>query len=51
MMRDLQADGLDAAISHRVGNLALVRPFEVAAAINRMRTLTIEAVPSDGIDG
>jgi predicted ABC-class ATPase len=42
MMRDIGAQGLDRATPARVGNLALPRGFEVAAAINRMRTLKIE---------
>lgn len=41
MMRDVAADGLDAAMPSRVGNLALPRSFEVAAAINRMRSLKV----------
>jgi predicted ABC-class ATPase len=42
MMRDIEKQGLDRATPARVGNLALPRAFEVAAAINRMRTLKTE---------
>ncbi|MBW2522677.1 MAG: ABC-ATPase domain-containing protein [Deltaproteobacteria bacterium] len=41
MMADVALEGLDIAAPHRRGNLAMVRSFEVAAAINRMRTLRI----------
>lgn len=41
MMREVNKSGLDIITKARFGNLALPRPFEVAAAINRMRTLKI----------
>ncbi len=42
MMAEVTQKGLDLAAPQRTGNLALPRSFEVAAAINRMRTLKIE---------
>jgi len=42
MMADIENQGLDRAVPYRVGSLAMPRAFEVAAAINRMRTLRIE---------
>lgn len=39
--RRVQSDGLDALDPRRVGNLAAFRRFEVAAALNRLRTLQI----------
>ncbi len=41
MMKDVQEKGMDILSPGRTGNLALPRPLEVAAAINRMRTLHI----------
>jgi len=42
MMADLDEKGLDLATASRNGSLAMPRAFEVAAAINRMRTLRIK---------
>lgn len=39
LMETMQRDGLDALDDRRPGNLALFRRFEVAAALNRLRTL------------
>lgn len=41
VFRDLEEKGLDVLVPHKVGNLALPRIFEVAGAINRMRTLRV----------
>ncbi len=38
---DIEERGLDVLVPHKVGNLALPRIFEVAGAINRMRTLRV----------
>ncbi len=38
---DLEKRGLDILVPYKVGNLALPRIFEVAGAINRMRTLRV----------
>jgi predicted ABC-class ATPase len=40
--QDLEGKGLDMLLPYRVGNLARPRIFEVAGAINRMRTLKID---------
>ncbi len=42
---DLDEKGLDVLIPYKVGNLALPRIFEVAGAINRMRTLRVRQSP------
>lgn len=42
MMSDLEAGGADLATPRRTGDLVVPRPFEVAAAINRMRTLKVK---------
>jgi len=42
VMRDIREQGLDCLLPYRVGDLALPRPFELAGAINRMRTLQVE---------
>ncbi len=39
--RDLEEKGLDIVAPRKVGNLAVPRIFEVAGAINRMRTLRV----------
>jgi predicted ABC-class ATPase len=38
---DLEEKGLDVLVPHKLGDLALPRIFEVAGAINRMRTLRV----------
>jgi predicted ABC-class ATPase len=40
--QDLEGKGLDMLLPYRVGNLARPRIYEVAGAINRMRTLKID---------
>ncbi len=40
--RDLAAGGLDVLSSSRLGDLAAFRRFELAAALNRLRTLHVE---------
>jgi predicted ABC-class ATPase len=42
---DLDEKGLDVLIPYKVGDLALPRIFEVAGAINRMRTLQVRPSP------
>jgi len=42
VMRDIEERGLDCLLPYKVGDLAIPRPCEVAAAINRMRTLEVE---------
>lgn len=42
VMREVEEKGLDILLPYRVGNLALPRIYEVAAVINRMRSLRIE---------
>lgn len=50
IMVDIERGGLDAlsdrssARRYRVGNLAMIRRFELAAAINRLRTIQVRAV-------
>ncbi|MBW2123740.1 MAG: ABC-ATPase domain-containing protein, partial [Deltaproteobacteria bacterium] len=41
VFQDLERKGLDVIAPYKVGNLALPRIFEVAGAINRMRTLRV----------
>jgi hypothetical protein len=41
-MREIEEKGLDILLPYKVGNLALPRLYEVAAVINRMRSLRIE---------
>ena len=41
LMEDLDRDGLDVLTTHKVGNLARPRIFEIAFAINRMRSLRV----------
>ncbi len=38
----LRQDGLDVLEPRKVGNLAEFRRFELAAALNRLRTLKVE---------
>ena len=38
---DIERNGLDALSDHKVGNLAHARIQEIAAAINRLRTLKV----------
>ncbi len=42
VMRDIEEKGLDCLSPFRVGNLAEARIFELAGAINRMRTLRVK---------
>jgi len=42
VMRAVQEKGFDCLLPYKVGNLAMPRPFEVAGAINRMRTLQVK---------
>ena len=42
VMREIEEKGLDILLPYKVGNLALPRLYEVAAVINRMRSLRIE---------
>jgi len=44
VLGDVVEKGLDLLLPHKVGNLALPRIFEVAGAINRMRTLRIAQI-------
>ena len=43
LMDDLDAGGLEILSRFKVGNLARSRRYEVAMAINRMRTLSVQA--------
>jgi predicted ABC-class ATPase len=43
VLDDLRAQGLDVLVPYPVGNLAQFRALELAAAINRMRTLQVKA--------
>jgi predicted ABC-class ATPase len=45
--RTLYAEGPDGVAEHRVGDLAQVRRFEIAAALNRLRSLRVESRDSD----
>jgi hypothetical protein len=40
-MTDIQANGLDILTEFPQGDLALFRRFELAAALNRLRTLQV----------
>jgi len=42
VMEDVRENGFDILLPYKVGNLAMPRIFEVAGAINRMRTLKIK---------
>jgi hypothetical protein len=42
VMEDVQEKGFDILLPYKVGNLAMPRIFELAGAINRMRTLKIK---------
>ena len=42
VMREVEEKGLDILLPYKAGNLALPRIYEVAGAINRMRSLRIE---------
>jgi predicted ABC-class ATPase len=46
VFQDLKARGLDMLGARKAGNLALPRPYEVAAAINRMRSLKVRQTHS-----
>ena len=41
LMDDLDSEGLDVLSPFKVGNLACPRRYEVAMAVNRMRTLAV----------
>jgi len=41
LMKEVEEGGLDCLLPHKVGNLAMPRVFELAGAINRMRTLKV----------
>ena len=41
----IDSQGLDFLGSHPAGNLAAFRPFELAAALNRLRTLQVRQKP------
>jgi hypothetical protein len=41
-MEDVQEKSFDILLPYKVGNLAMPRIFELAGAINRMRTLKIK---------
>jgi len=43
LVKDLDAGGLDILSPFKVGNLARPRHYEVAMALNRMRTLSVRA--------
>ena len=42
VMRDAEERGLDCLIMYKLGNLAMPRIFEIAGAINRMRSLKVQ---------
>ncbi len=42
VIEDVMERGFDILLPYKVGNLAMPRLYEVAGAINRMRTLKIE---------
>jgi predicted ABC-class ATPase len=42
VINELEEKGLDMLVPYKVGNLAVPRVFEVAGAINRMRTLKVK---------
>lgn len=46
LMQEIEEKGLDCLSPFKIGNLALPRLFEVAAAINRMRTLRVRQLSS-----
>jgi predicted ABC-class ATPase len=48
VMEDIDTSGLDCLSPYLAGDLARCRVFELAAAINRMRTLRIRQIDSDG---
>jgi DNA invertase Pin-like site-specific DNA recombinase len=41
LMEDVQEKGFDILLPYKVGNLAMPRIYELAGAINRMRTFKI----------
>jgi len=43
VMKEIEEGGLDVLSPHKMGNYAIPRIFEVAAAINRMRTLRVRS--------
>jgi predicted ABC-class ATPase len=47
---DLARDGLDVLDHRRPGDLAMFRRFELAAALNRLRTLAVRTEQAPGID-
>jgi hypothetical protein len=42
VMQDIREKGFDVLLPFKAGNLAMPRIYELAAAINRMRTLKIK---------
>jgi predicted ABC-class ATPase len=48
VMEEIGRSGLDILSSYQSGEYALPRMFEVAAAVNRMRTLRVREVPRGG---
>lgn len=42
--QDVDTEGLDVLDQHKVGNLAQFRPHELAAAINRLRSLEVRSI-------
>ncbi|UCC66391.1 MAG: ABC-ATPase domain-containing protein [Deltaproteobacteria bacterium] len=42
VIKDVEAKGLDCLLPYKVGNLAMPRIFEMAGAINRMRSLKVK---------
>jgi hypothetical protein len=42
----IEREGLDFLTRRKVGNLSMFRRFELAAALNRLRTLRVEPGPS-----
>ncbi|MGJ3245945.1 MAG: ABC-ATPase domain-containing protein [Elainellaceae cyanobacterium] len=43
VIADIEADGLDVLTRYPEGDLAIFRPFELAAALNRLRSLEVRA--------
>jgi predicted ABC-class ATPase len=48
---DFEGSGLDVLVPYALGNLAMPRVFEVAGAINRMRTLRVVQESCSGVGG
>jgi hypothetical protein len=45
---DVEEKGLDILVPYKVGNLAMPRIYELAGAINRMRTLRVHQTSQNG---